>query len=55
MERVYKFKNGTIVVTVPKSCDREELKKATEEFMKKVMKEVNKNGNSNSSRNIRKK
>lgn len=55
MERTYKFRNGTIFVTLPKSCDREELKKATEEFLKKVISEVNKNGNSNSSRDIRKK
>lgn len=55
MERTYKFKNGTIVVTVPKSCEREELKKATEEFLKNVMKEVNKNGYSNTRTNFRKK
>ena len=47
MEKLYKCKNGTILVTLPESCDREELKKATEVFLKKVMKEVKKNVNSN--------
>ena len=37
MEKTYKFKNGTIVVTLPESCDREKLRKVTEEFLKKVM------------------
>lgn len=37
MERVYKFKNGTIYVTLPESCDREALKKITETFLKKVI------------------
>lgn len=55
MERIYKTTNGTIVVTLPESCDREELKKATEEFMKKVISEVKNNGNSNTSRNFREK
>ena len=52
MERVYKYKNGTIYVTLPKSCDREELRKATEEFLRKVISGGKKNGNSNSRRNI---
>ena len=47
MEKLYKCKNGTILVTLPESCDREELKKATEVFLKKVMREGKKNVNSN--------
>jgi len=37
MERTYKYRNGTIYVTLPESCDREELKKVTEDFLKKVI------------------
>ena len=47
MEKTYKCKNGTIVVTLPKSCDREKLKKVTEEFLRKVLSEGKKNGDSN--------
>ena len=49
MEKIYKFKNGTIFVTLPESCDREKLKKVTEEFLKKVISEGKKNDNSNTS------
>lgn len=55
MEKVYKCKNGIIVVTLPESCDRDKLKKVTEDFLKKVMYGGIKNGDSNTSRNIRKK
>ena len=54
MERVYECKNGTIHVTVPESCDREKLRKVTEEFLKKVISGGNKNGNSNTRTNFRK-
>jgi hypothetical protein len=52
MEKAYKYQNGTIYVTLPKSCDREALKKVTEEFLKKVISEGNKNGHSNPPRNF---
>ena len=55
MEKRYKYKNGTIIVTLPESCDREELKKVTEDFLKKVMSEGKKNGNRYKSRNFREK
>jgi hypothetical protein len=55
MERTYKYRNGTIYVTLPESCDRDKLKQVTEEFLKKVLSEGSKNGNSNSSRNFREK
>ena len=54
MEKVYKRKNGTIYVTLPESCDREKLKKVTEDFLKKVMTGGKNNGNSNTPSNIRK-
>lgn len=52
MEKAYKYRNGTIYVTLPKSCDREALKKVTEDFLKKVISEGNKNGYSNPPRNF---
>jgi gamma-glutamyl-gamma-aminobutyrate hydrolase PuuD len=52
MEKIYKCKNGTIHVTLPKSCDREKLKKVTEEFLKKVISGGKKNVHSNTSRNL---
>ena len=55
MEKTYKCKNGTIFVTLPESCDREELRKVTEEFLKKVISGGQKYGNSNSRRNFREK
>ena len=53
MEKVYNFKNGTIYVTIPETCDREKLRKVTEEFLKKVIIGGSKNGNSNTTRNFR--
>ena len=38
MKKIYKYKNGTIYVTLPDTCDREKLKKITEEFLKKTLK-----------------
>lgn len=55
MEKIYKYQNGTIYVTLPTSCDREKLKEATEDFLKKVLKGGTRNGNSYSSGNFRKK
>ena len=55
MERTYKYRNGTIFVTLPESCDREKLRQVTEDFLKKVIKERSKNGNSNTSGDIREK
>ena len=52
MEKTYKYKNGIIYVTSPESCDREKLKKVTEEFLRKVMSEGKKNGYSNKSRDF---
>lgn len=51
MQRIYKCKNGVIYVTLPESCDREKLIKATEEFLRKAIGGKN-SGNSNTSRNL---
>lgn len=42
MNRIYKCKNGVIHVELPETCDRDKLKKVTEEFLKKVIKEMKK-------------
>lgn len=55
MEKIYECQNGTIYVTLPTSCDREKLKEATEDFLKKVLKGGTHDGYKNSSGNFRKK
>lgn len=55
MERKYECKNGTIYVTTPETCDREKLRRVTEEFLKKVIYGGKKNVNSNTRRDFRKK
>ena len=37
MKKIYEYQNGIIHVNLPISCDREELQKVTEEFLKKVI------------------
>lgn len=54
MEKIYECKNGTIYVTLPESCDREKLRRVTEDFLKKVIYGGSKNGYSNTSTNLRK-
>lgn len=55
MDKAYRYRSGTIYVELPDSCDREALRKVTEEFLKKVISEGKKNGNSNTSTNLREK
>ena len=55
MEKVYERQNGTIYVTLPESCDREKLRRVTEDFLKKVISGGSKNGNSNTRTNFREK
>ena len=55
MERVYQYKNGIIVVTLPETCDREKLRAVTEEFLKKVITGGMQHVNINTSSHIRKK
>lgn len=52
MEKVYRTKSGIILVELPESCDREKLRKVTEEFLKKVLNGGSKNGYSNKSENL---
>ena len=52
MKKIYNYKNGTIYVTLPESCDREKLREVTEEFLKKVISGGSKCGNGNSSRDL---
>lgn len=54
MERLFKYKNGTIHVMLPETCDREKLRRVTEEFLKKVTYGGVKNGYSNTTKDIRK-
>ena len=55
MEKTYKCKNGTIYVMLPESSDREELRRVTEDFLKKVISGGKKNGNSYTSEHLGKK
>ena len=55
MQKVYKYQNGIIHVTLSKSFNQECLKKATEKFLKKVISEGINNGYSNTSTNFREK
>jgi hypothetical protein len=52
MKKKYEYRNGTIYVVLPETCDREKLRKVTEEFLKKAIYGGNKNGNSNTRRNF---
>jgi hypothetical protein len=54
MERTYEYKNGTIYVTIPETCDREKLRRVTEEFLKKVIYGRDENDNCNTRTTIRK-
>lgn len=55
MEKIYKYENAIIHVTSTKSCDREELKKITEEFLKKAIYGGKKNGNIDKTRDLNEK
>lgn len=55
MEKIYKYNNAIISVTSTKSCDKDELKRLTEKFIKKAMGEVKKNGNTDSTGNLNEK
>lgn len=52
MEKKYECKNGIIYVTLPETCDREKLRKVTEDFLKKVINGGKRNGYSNPSGNF---
>ena len=55
MEKTYKYENATIYVTSTKSCDRQELVRATEEFVRKVISGGKKNGYIDKTGNLSKK
>ena len=55
MEKKYEYENGTIYVKLPESCDREELRRVTEVFLKKAISGGYKNDNSNTRTNFREK
>ena len=52
MQKVYKYQNGTIYVTLPESFNLDLLKEITEDFLKKAISEDVKNGNSNTSKDF---
>lgn len=55
MKKIYEYQNGTVHISLSDSFNQEYLKKATQEFLKKVISEGNQNGNSNTSTNFREK
>ena len=52
MEKIYKYDNATIYILNLDNYNRENLKKATEVFMRKVNSGGKKNGDSNTRTNI---
>lgn len=54
MEKVYAYRDATVYVILPDTSDWDTLKKATEEFLRKVISEVEEYGNCNQSKTIRK-
>lgn len=52
MRKTYRYDNALVHVSSLDTYDRERLKTATEEFLKKVVKEQRKNGNSNTRTNL---
>ena len=52
MQKIYKYENGTVYITKPTQDIQNNLKTATETFLKKVVEERLKNGNSDKSRDI---
>ena len=54
MTKIYTYKNATIHV-VNTNINKENLHKATEKFIKKVLKERTQNGNNHSSRSFKEK
>lgn len=49
MDKLYEYKNAVICVRSADAYDREKVKKATEDFLKKVIIGGKRNGNSNPS------
>lgn len=53
MKKVYKNQNGIIHVELPESSDREQLRKVTEAFLKKVLNGGSRSEYINTSKNFR--
>lgn len=53
MKITYNYKNGTIYVLGLNTYDRENVKRATEEFLRKVISGGKNDGDSNTSRDFR--
>ncbi len=54
MRKTYRYDNALVYIMSSDKYDRENFKKATQEFLKKVMREGAENGNSNTSEDFRK-
>lgn len=52
MQKIYKYKNGIVYITNPGNDISNNLKTATENFLRKVVEERMNNGNSDKSRDI---
>lgn len=54
MKKIYNYENCRVTVHIPEDTEfRERLRKASENFMRKVINEEKKNGNSNTRRDFR--
>ena len=47
MRKVYNYENATIIINNANVCTADNIKKATEKFIKNVIKERRSNGNTN--------
>lgn len=55
MKKIYNYENCRVTIHIPEDTEfQERLRKASENFMRKVMNEEKKNGNSNTRRDFRK-
>lgn len=55
MEKIYRFQNATIYIKPPTEEQLENIHKATEQFLTRLVKEGYLDGNSNKTRGINKK
>lgn len=55
MRKTYRYDNALVHIVSLDKYDRENFKKATQEFLKKVMREGKRNGNSDTRRDFREK
>lgn len=52
MQKIYKYENGTVYITKLTEDIQNNLKTATENFLRKVIEERSNNGNGDKSRDI---